>query len=1073
MAYNNFAETLVAQDGNFFKRIMQSIRDLLTGFRRGGMVSHEKAAQNLLDRLDKIAEKEFRRLEKVVERKTEEKAAESSVSNETTEADTDKGENENEGDTQENDDSRYSVSETLDSDLDSILDGTFDAARNELYLGETSNFLTDVIGANGLSLYMPASKAYSSLVTRAEYEKKPYYSEQDNYHGIGKQDFIEILEKSENPIAAFAAPSDEKGNKRQNRIVLVTDKVIRDVESGKEGYAVVIEEVDTYGVAEGKRVRANKAITIYPRTKMNADLALAVSEGRLLDITQKGEHLFAGVRGSNPQAAIRKDVLKKNIAHFWENVKWQSEKNKISSSEGKATPSAMQEALQKAGYDIQYTQDFENDSSRRPASDDTSSGADAKETAKEGIGRRYSVSPEFEAEYDAWDKVSAGGYFKLGSTSKALESIGINPSDIYWDKSKIIKIQKEHPEMTDEVIKQIPYLLEHPVVVMQSQTVVNRVVVFGEVYANGKPVLCALELKPNGLIDNFIKVASAYTKNGVQQLLNSSDILYLDPDKKRTDSWFQALRLQLPAGVTNYGSIGSVTYSDRNVKGEIVFGEKNEAKSAIQEALERAGYTADQEQYMQTAENDTARYSVAGTHSLDADFGEFDRALQMYQNGDSKNDIVRETGWWLGKDGKWRYEISDEEMDFEPNGFVKNPKTVGDYVKHDKLFSAYPELKDIKVTFVDKVGDSNSAKGTYQKNAKTIQIKKNVVEAEAKEIVLHELQHAIQHMEGFKRGSSKKTGGMLAFNEIYRHVKRYPRFQDLKSKSAKFNYVKAMADIEGGSSFDLLARGAYLNDHGEFEARKTVERMNMSQEQLRNEPYFNDGIVLDNDLTKQTFIDNLLEIGYNRKQASQIAEKGFFNDYQRKDGYKLDDARNAGHEGQGAGRGRENVSENYDLQDGRQRQVHGAGEVSVSDTSTEKNGNRSGRGRVNQEPSGRFSASGEIDMDDGAVGYEELKRQVAAQKEQIYRLTKEMVLSHGGTLDAKEVNRFLKETLARYGATLSVKDVERDFQEIVGYLYRNEIVHRDAKGNFLSVEKGKACFFPHITCFLYFGANTT
>ena len=226
--------------------------------------------------------------------------------------------------------------------------------------------------------------------------------------------------------------------------------------------------------------------------------------------------------------------------------------------------------------------------------------AETKNTAQEG-GVKYAISPTFEAEYDAWDKTSKGGYFKLGSTSQALESIGINSSDIYWDKSKIIKIKQDHPEMTDDIIKQIPYLLEYPVMVMQSQTAVNRVVAFGEVYADGNPVLCALELKPNGRIDNFIKVASAYSKKGAQNLINTSDILYLDPNKNRTDNWLKALRLQLPAGVTNYGSIGSVTYTNKNVKGEIVFGNDTNTKSAIQEALERAGYTVDQNgqiQYM-------------------------------------------------------------------------------------------------------------------------------------------------------------------------------------------------------------------------------------------------------------------------------------------------------------------------------------------------------------------------------------------------------------------------------------------------------------------------------------------
>ena len=244
----------------------------------------------------------------------------------------------------------YSVSPDLDSELDAVLNGTFDASKNEVYLGETSNFMTDIIGAEALSLYMPASKAYSSLVTEEEYNKKPYYSKQDNYHGIGKADFIEILEKSETPIAAFAASPDESGNKRRNRIVLVTDKVIRDVQSGKNGYAVVVEEVDTKGLHDGKRVNANKTITIYPRTQLFSDIQNAIIDGRILNLSKKGEHLFAGVRGSNPQAAIRKDVLEKNIAHFWANVKWEKQKNKTFSTKETEMPSAFQLALEKAGY---------------------------------------------------------------------------------------------------------------------------------------------------------------------------------------------------------------------------------------------------------------------------------------------------------------------------------------------------------------------------------------------------------------------------------------------------------------------------------------------------------------------------------------------------------------------------------------------------------------------------------------------------------------------------------------------------------------------------------------------------
>ena len=86
---------------------------------------------------------------------------------------------------------------------------------------------------------------------------------------------------------------------------------------------------------------------MYPREQLEQDITNAIIDRRLLYTTKKGEHLFPGVRGSNPQAAIRKDVLDKNIAYFWLNVKWESEKN---SNQDTEMPSAFRIALEKAGY---------------------------------------------------------------------------------------------------------------------------------------------------------------------------------------------------------------------------------------------------------------------------------------------------------------------------------------------------------------------------------------------------------------------------------------------------------------------------------------------------------------------------------------------------------------------------------------------------------------------------------------------------------------------------------------------------------------------------------------------------
>ena len=247
-------------------------------------------------------------------------------------------------------------------------------------------------------------------------------------------------------------------------------------------------------------------------------------------------------------------------------------------------------------------------------------------TVESNGGKRYSISKSFVKNYDAWDKQSVGGYFKLGTTSAALESVGINPANIYWYKSKIKEIKAKHPEMTDAVIKQVPELLENPIIIMQSQTVTNRATVLGDLDAGGKPVLCALELKPDGNISNFIVIASAYPKSAVQNLINTSDILYVDPNKNRTDSWLSSRGLQLPEGVTNYGSIGSISYTDKNVKGQIVFGEEKNAKTAMQEALERAGVTKEEKRFSLSSNVEQTKDLIA-VHNMTA--AELEKSLDL------------------------------------------------------------------------------------------------------------------------------------------------------------------------------------------------------------------------------------------------------------------------------------------------------------------------------------------------------------------------------------------------------------------------------------------------------------
>lgn len=211
----------------------------------------------------------------------------------------------------------YSVDEDLPINLQLILNGDFDSKRNELHIGTTSNFLTEQIGAEALDLYMPAEKAYRAMATegKAIRDGKPV-GQNINYHGLGKNGLIEILNASENPIAAFAdTPS--KNNKRENRIVLVTDV------KADGGLGVVIEEMDTLARTGGKQVRANKSITVYPKSDALNAVSDAAASGRILYIDKKRSHvLHSGRKGANYPTTISEADFSNNIRSFWDNVKW-------------------------------------------------------------------------------------------------------------------------------------------------------------------------------------------------------------------------------------------------------------------------------------------------------------------------------------------------------------------------------------------------------------------------------------------------------------------------------------------------------------------------------------------------------------------------------------------------------------------------------------------------------------------------------------------------------------------------------------------------------------------------------
>lgn len=232
-------------------------------------------------------------------------------------------------------------------------------------------------------------------------------------------------------------------------------------------------------------------------------------------------------------------------------------------------------------------------------------------TASQDSKAKYSIRESFYDEYDAWDKKDTNKVFTVGRTSDALLSIGMKDQNITLRSGTVLQKINKHKELSFDTFKKIPELLEHPVIVQFSDAIdqetkkpkyESRITVLGELYADGKPILVSLELLPTNqkktAILDFSVIVSAYAKNAVQRYLNENSILYIEPDKKRTNSWLSLNRLQLPLGENRYGSIRRITYSDGKVK---IQNKKN--MTATERALRDAGVIDDYGNVIQ--ENDS------------------------------------------------------------------------------------------------------------------------------------------------------------------------------------------------------------------------------------------------------------------------------------------------------------------------------------------------------------------------------------------------------------------------------------------------------------------------------------
>jgi len=121
----------------------------------------------------------------------------------------------------------------------------------------------------------------------------------------------------------------------------------------------------------------------------------------------------------------------------------------------------------------------------------------------------------------------------------------------------------------------------------------------------------------------------------------------------------------------------------------------------------------------------------------------------------------KQTGWFLGEDNKWRFEIDDSAASLAKGGVQRlhdmEASKLPQLLQHEEVYAQYPLLKNINV----QIEKNPKYAGRYDPETKTMFINPNASADEILKTVLHETQHIIQFVEGFATGTNPVASGSI------------------------------------------------------------------------------------------------------------------------------------------------------------------------------------------------------------------------------------------------------------------------------------------------------------------------
>lgn len=276
-------------------------------------------------------------------------------------------------------------------------------------------------------------------------------------------------------------------------------------------------------------------------------------------------------------------------------------------------------------------------------------------------------------------------------------------------------------------------------------------------------------------------------------------------------------------------------------------------KAGIDVSSYERGNAEDRQKVTMDAINssDNIRFSLAGERGAAAADKAEERTARMdnlsvaRKMEEEKKDakaIKMATGWERGADGKWRYEMPDAKIKDTKNvggghivkryedDMLWNGGKLSKAIDAPELFKAYPQLKDVRIE-TDAIMNDMPSNGEYDSKTNTITIHADELKY-MNDILNHEIQHAIQGIEGFATGGSPTTirGEVKKrFNEVTKQIKQ------LRAEG-KEDEAKALIEKNRGL-YNAYQKNDDFNSYkslaGEVEARNVQERMNMTPEERR------------------------------------------------------------------------------------------------------------------------------------------------------------------------------------------------------------------------------------------------